>query len=838
MMSLRALGNLSGGGSAAKLAATYYQEHSADYYVEDLDQQGAWMGGGAQMLGLNGAVERKEFQLGLAGYVAGHEVQNAGKENRQMGWDLTFSAPKSVSIAWAGADGDLKREIAIAHEKAVETAFGYLETHTMTRRGRGGAQHEYTNLVAARFNHHTSRQGDPQLHSHVVVTNFAVRGDRTVGTLESKTFYDHKMAAGALYQTELAWQMRQMGFEIEEGSKGTFRLKDVTMDAEKLFSKRSQQIDKLTKEYGINTYAGTRGIVLSTRPDKEVSSLLEREEVWTKEAKDAGVDINIQRQNSVFRTSRTDHEILTQAGEKLTAQESTFQEKELLRETARAALGERSGQAVLELVTTALEKGYVVDLDKRVLTTPQMAQIEQGIMAQVERMVKKDMYGIDPKAAIDQGVQTEKGKYSFSQEQETAIKTATGISGIAVIQGRAGTGKSTMLAAVRQAYEQEGWSVEGIAFSGQAAQSLQKGSGIGSRTIHSWMLQKDVGERTVIIMDEAGMVGSKQMADVLQKVNKTGAKLVLVGDERQLQPIAAGGILHAIDQKISKIAPEFSTVIEDIQRQKDAWMKEVVKAAAQGRTAEVLESLDKMGKIDFYPNAQEARSALIDEYIAKNREDFSKGMIVTNRTYDALKINEEIREKLQGQGLVEKNGIEFSNGPRKISVAKGDRVIFTRNDYKLDVRNGQRAMVEQVTPDGVSVVFDDGQKKQINVKEYNHLEHGWATTTHKAQGATVDRAIVYGFSNESMASAQATYVQISRAREDTKLYIVAGERGIEREGSSLEIDAQERKEVLDDMKKGWSYNAAKDTTLEHVPLRQQQEIKNELKQERGIGIEM
>jgi conjugative relaxase-like TrwC/TraI family protein len=835
MMSLRALGNLSVGGSSAKLAATYYQEHSADYYVEDLAQQGAWMGGGAEQLGLTGAVERKEFQLGLAGYVAGQEVQNAGKENRQMGWDLTFSAPKSVSVVWAGAKGDLKREIEQAHQRAVETAFGYLEANTMTRRGRGGAHHEYTNLVAARFNHHTSRQGDPQLHSHVVVTNFAVRGDGTVGTIESKIFYDHKMAAGALYQAELAWQMRQMGLEIEEGAKGTFRLKDVPMDAEKLFSKRGQQIDKLTKKYGINSYAGTRGIVLSTRPNKEVSSLAEREEVWAKEAKEADVDLNIQRHKGIFRTSKTDHEILTQAGENLTAQESTFREKELLRETARAALGERSGQSVLELVTTAQEKGYVVDLDKRVLTTPQMAQIEQGIMVQVERMVKKGMYGIDPQAAIDQGVQTEKGKHSFSQEQETAIRTSTGTSGLVIIQGRAGTGKSTMLAAVRQAYEHEGWKVEGIAFSGQAAQSLQKGSGIGSRTIHSWMLQKDVGERTVIIMDEAGMVGSKQMAEVLQKVNKAGAKLVLVGDERQLQPIAAGGILHAIDQKISKIAPEFSTVIEDIQRQKEAWMKDIVKAAAQGRTAEALESLDKKGKIDIYPNAQEARSALIDEYIAKNRGDFSKGMIVTNRTHDALKINEEIREKLQGQGLVEKNGIEFNNGPRNITVAKGDRVIFTRNDYKLDVRNGQRAMVEQVTPEGISVVLDDGQKKQINVKEYNHLEHGWATTTHKAQGATVDRAMVYGFSNESMASAQATYVQISRAREETKIFIVAGERGLEREGASIKMDAQERKEALDEMKKGWSYNAAKDTTLEHVQLQPQKEIKTEMEQRSQRG---
>jgi hypothetical protein len=135
-------------------------------------------------------------------------------------------------------------------------------------------------------------------------------------------------------------------------------------------------------------------------------------------------------------------------------------------------------------------------------------------------------------------------------------------------------------------------------------------------------------------------------------------------------------------------------------------------------------------------------------------------------------------------------------------------------------------------------VLDNGQTKEINVKKYNHLEYGWATTTHKAQGMTVDRAFVYGFANESMASQQATYVQISRAREETKLYIVAGERGVEREGMSQKIDAQHRGEALEQMKKSWSYNAAKDTTLEHIPLKQEKEIKQELQHKFEMKLEL
>ena len=149
---------------------------------------------------------------------------------------------------------------------------------------------------------------------------------------------------------------------------------------------------------------------------------------------------------------------------------------------------------------------------------------------------------------------------------------------------------------------------------------------------------------------------------------------------------------------------------------------------------------------------------------------------------------------------------------------------FICDDYDLDVRNGQRAMVDQVTPKGIiDIVLDNGESKKINVHKYNHMEYGWAATTHKAQGATVDRAIVYGFSKESMASQQATYVQISRAREETKLYVVAGERGIEREEVSRKMNAEQRQKVIAEMKREWSHNAAKDTTLEYKVLKQEKE---------------
>ncbi len=835
MMSLRGLGNLGSGGGSAALAATYYEQKSADYYVKDLDHQGEWMGQGAEALGLNGAIDREDFQLSLAGYVAGHEVQNAGAENRLMGWDCTYSAPKSVSVVWAGADTQLKQDIEKAHETAVKAAFDYLEENTVTRRGKGGTIDEEAKLVASRFNHYTSREGDPQLHSHVVISNFSVRNDGSVGTIDSRTFYEHKMAAGALYQVELAYQMKQLGYEIEQGTKGTFRIADVSKEAESVFSKRDHQIDNLVREREIHSYAGTRGIVLATRANKVSCDLMERENTWKEEARENNVHLDANRNRVQEVVGKSESEILTEAGQRLTQQHSTFKEKDLLRQVAISSFGYRNAQEVRELMNTARSQEIVVGLENGLLTTPDMAKIEKGIMERVDRMTAKVNYSVSSFAVIERGIEIGDRRLPFSREQQWAITTATEKSEIAVIQGRAGTGKSSMLSAVRECYESAGWKVQGIALAGVAAENLQQESGVESKTIASWLPRAELDKRTVVIVDEAGMVGSKQMSGIIEKVEQAQAKLVLVGDEKQLQPIAAGGILHAVDRHIAQTAPEYSTSVENIQRQRENWMKETVKLAAQGKTGEALDKLDKHEKINIYQGQTQAREALVNEYIEKNKQDFIKGMIVTNIRQDADKINVEVREKLLEQGLVDKRGIEFNNLKSDMVIAKGDRIMFTSNDYKLDVRNGQRATIESATGfDGhITAVLDNGQSREFNIKDYQHIDYGWASTTHKAQGATVERAMVYGFSSESMASQQATYVQISRAREETKLYIVAGERGVEREGLQ-KLNAEQKQEALKEMKQSWSHDAAKDTTLEHTQLRQEREVKQERGLERSL----
>ncbi len=816
MMSIMALGNLGKSGASAKLVSNYYEEKSADYYLKEKESPLEWLGDGAKELGLSGVADKQDFRMALAGYAVGNQVQNAGLEARQMGWDATFSAPKSVSVAWALADPDHKAAIEQSHKMAVGAAMSYLQDHATTRRGHDGKESEPVALIAAAVTHYTSRAGDPQLHTHVVIPNIGLRRDGTVGTVQSHQFYETRLAAGSLYQAELAYRMREMGYEIDNGVKGTFRLANVDQALEQTFSKRGEQIKAVSLETGREGVEVRAAITAVTRPDKVKTSLMERESHWIGEAK--GVLLQPERvergtdSKSVQQAGLSDRIAKASAG--ITESKSVFLEHDLIRETAKSSYGQYSAEMIRDAVAKAPGRDLVVKLNNKRYTTPEMVAIEQSIAETAKMLVLRPGYRVDE---VNQ-----KSGVSLSDEQRAAVLSATGNSALAVIQGRAGVGKTTSLAAIHDAYKAAGYQVEGVALSGQAAKVLGADTGMETRTIASWIQQHEMNSKTVLIVDEAGMVGSKMTEQILQEALRARAKVILVGDERQLQPIAAGSALQAVDRVLIRENAQYSSQILTIRRQKEAWMKDTVRAAAEGRIGDAIDYLHQHKKIHIDTNAISARAELVKDFLKEGTLD--NAVVLTMRRSDAHKINKTIREALQSSGQIRQDAIEFHNGKEEMRLAVGDRVMLGKNEYKLyDVRNADRGVVTGIDDKTKEIVvqFDNGIEKKIATSEYEHIHYGWAMTTHKAQGLTVDKAYVYGHSLEAMATAETAYVQISRSREETRLYIVGGEVSVERpadvERSHLKNSesSQTIKDTLEEMKRSWSKSGAKDTTLDY-----------------------
>jgi len=366
----------------------------------------------------------------------------------------------------------------------------------------------------------------------------------------------------------------------------------------------------------------------------------------------------------------------------------------------------------------------------------------------------------------------EVSKIRLSYEQEGAVRHITGDEQISVVVGFAGAGKSTMLAAAREAWELSGRRVLGAALSGKAAAGLQESSGIPSQTLASWemswkndrnLLQKG----DVFVIDEAGMLGSRQLSYFLAEAEQRGAKVVLVGDAEQLQPINAGAAFKMIAERVGSVE------LQDIRRQRQEWQREASQAFATGRTVEALQAYERRGRVRLMESDAAVQAAIVRDYMADIVEHPGGSRVaLAHRRVDVAGLNRAIREELQRRGQLAKgreNGeIIFNTDNGERAFARGDRLVFLENNKDLDVKNGMLATVEAVRSDQL-VARIDGEERTVTLSagNYGAFDHGYATTIHKSQGATVDRAFVMA---SSMMDRHMTYVAMTRHREDVRLY--------------------------------------------------------------------
>ena len=354
----------------------------------------------------------------------------------------------------------------------------------------------------------------------------------------------------------------------------------------------------------------------------------------------------------------------------------------------------------------------------------------------------------------------------LSSEQRSAFDHVTSGKDLGVVVGYAGTGKSAMLGVAREAWESAGYQVQGLALSGIAAENLESGSGIVSRTVasieHQWGQGRELlTDRSILVIDEAGMIGTRQMERVIAEAEKRHAKVVLVGDPEQLQAIEAGAAFRSVAERHGAIE------ITDIRRQRDDWQRLATRQLATGRTAEALEAYAQAGMVVDSDTRIEARTALIERWDRERIADrTSSRIILTHTNQECDELNALARDAMKRSGSLDADiAVETTRGERLFGT--GDRVMFLRNERSLGVKNGSLGTIEQVDHARMAVRLDDGRQVAFDHKNYGDVAHGYAATIHKAQGVTVDRVHVLATPG---LDRHAAYVALSRHRAAVQLH--------------------------------------------------------------------
>lgn len=463
----------------------------------------------------------------------------------------------------------------------------------------------------------------------------------------------------------------------------------------------------------------------------------------------------------------------TLALDAITHQQSTFTRRDLAKFAHRHSNGIDQFNAVMDAMRNAPDL-VVLGRDGRGqdrFTTRYMIETEQRLHRAADLMAESSLHGLKKRHREAALTRAEQRGLVLSSEQAGALTHVTDGHNLGIVVGHAGTGKSAMLGVAREAWEAAGYEVRGVALSGIAAENLESGSGIASRTIasleHGWAQGRDLlTSCDVLVIDEAGMVGTRQLERVLSHAADSGAKVVLVGDPQQLQAIEAGAAFRSLYERYS--GAEIGTV----RRQREDWQREATRDLATGRNGMAIKAYDAHDMVHAAATRNQARAELIDRWNRdRQTSPDSSRIILTHTNAEVRELNEAARERVQAAGdLGEDVKLTVERGAR--SFARGDRVMFLRNERSLGVKNGTLGTIMQVNAQSMAVRLDDGRTDdgrsvRFDLKDYNRFDHGYAATIHKAQGMTVDRTHVLATPG---LDTHGSYVALSRHRDSMDLH--------------------------------------------------------------------
>lgn len=815
--------------------ANYYEE-TDDYYTGD-HAPSEWWGIGAAGLDLEGIVDASAFAALLDGQLPSGETLPHTAAGRRGGTDATFSAPKSVSLqALAGGDQRIVR----AHNLAVNRALAYAETLAGCRVTENGiTRTEHTgNLIVARFNHDLSRACDPQLHTHCVMINATRRADGQWRAVNNEAIYRHKMLLGALYRAELARELQALGYTVRTTHlDGRFELGHINARQVKAFSQRSVAIEAYLKTHqGLERSEASawdkKLIAVRTRDRKtDVDRAVLRQE-WEQLSTAEGINYYMPTpvrtadlKSKVDVSTILDH-ALAHIGER----KAVFSRTDILQTALERGVGVATLDEIEAALDEAIQAGRVVSDGER-YTTPEAQQMEREILD----IEARGRWALTPIYHGERANLMSRLTGLSDGQRDAALGVLLTANQVIGIQGRAGVGKTTLLKIAAEQASLCGYNVKGLAPSASAARELA-GTGIAAETITAFMHRqtKKLNERTLLIVDEAGMASTRQMHAILSEAAVTGCRVVLVGDTAQLQSVEAGKPFAQL-----QASGMHTAAVNQIQRQKNPILKHAVELAVDGQTAMAVEVLDK--HIMEIVNASERFERIATDYTTLSAAERAATRVIAGTRYARAEINRSIRAKLglDGQGhefvllerkdqtaqqarsilsyevgdlvmaetaypslglkrgetavVAERLGhcimLERRDGvhipwkpalatkltgyvPVKRSLAIGELVRVTANDRPHGLVNGDLARVSDIATDGQALTlrFDDGRTVLLNGRRPLALDHGYCSTVHASQGQTCDRVLIEADAHSLTASANTFYVAISRARSQAQIY--------------------------------------------------------------------
>ena len=783
--------------SIGKLAAGqqgYYLNAVAkgveDYYTGRGEVPGRWVGSGADEFGLAGRVGDEALHAVLSGEdpTTGEMLVRGGR--RVPGFDATFSAPKSVSLLFALGGSEVSAAAVDAHEAAVTAALDYLERHVAVgRRGFGGTTRVATSgLVAAAFRHRTSRLGDPQLHTHVLIANMARGVDGRWGALDGRLLYLHQRTAGFLYQAQLRAELtRSLGVTWRPAQQGMAEIAGVPPTVLRAFSQRRVEIEARMAERGATTARGAEVATLDTRrakPPVAIDGDLRRG--WLARARELG--FSTAEIAALVRPGREPDPPDVTRGELglvMTEHASHFDRRDVLRAIAeRAVEGVDVGDVEMR-ADRFVASPDCVELGPGVAgtrySTPELMRIEADLLESAERH-RVDGAGVATPAALA-GALAERP--TLSDEQRSMVETlTTSGAGVEVVVGSAGSGKTFALDAARAAWQDSGHRVVGVALAARAAAELQAGSGIPSFTLDALLYhcesnrQAGLARNSVVVLDEAGMVGTRKLERLHQLTRDAKAKLVLVGDPRQLPEIEAGGAFIALARRLGSIRLRANL------RQRDPVERRALAELRARHVGVALARLTAHGRVTELPTAEQTRQTLVDDWHAASGSG-SHAVMVALRRGDVADLNRRARHILAENGKLGTD--ELVAGDTAFAV--GDRVIALRNNRRLGLINGTLGTVTAINPADRSLTLTATDSRTLAVPaDYiadGHLNHAYAVSIHKAQGMTCDVALLLG---DDRLYLEAGYTGLSRARHENRLYVVGTDEGDCHNGPHDEYD--------------------------------------------------